>query len=137
MLVIPKVGLSRPSVVARAVYGTITLMSGLIVYDGWQQLRFRDVVGVIAGPVLTMFLSHLFAATLAKQVELGRSGDGYRASQDRAVGVLVSSSRRAAGGVRWDPYAPRILAERLSAGSSPWGQSHSGTGVGSPGAGPA
>ncbi len=50
MLVIPKAGLSRPSVVARAVYGWITLMSALIVYDGWQQLRFRDVVGVIAGP---------------------------------------------------------------------------------------
>jgi hypothetical protein len=58
------------------VYGTITLMSVLIVYDGWQQLRFRDVVGVIVGPVLAMFLSHLFAATLAKQVELGRAVTG-------------------------------------------------------------
>ena len=76
MLVIPKVGLSQPSVVAQAVYGSITLMSVLIVYDGWQQLRFRDVVGVITGPVLAMFLSHLFAATLAQQVELGRAVTG-------------------------------------------------------------
>lgn len=65
-------GLSRPFVVGRVVYGTITLMSVLVVYDGWQQLRFRDVVIVIVGPVLALFLSHLFAATLARQVELGR-----------------------------------------------------------------
>jgi hypothetical protein len=65
-------GFSRPFVVGRVVYGTITLMSVLVVYDGWQQLRFRDVVVVIVGPVLVLFLSHLFAATLAKQVELGR-----------------------------------------------------------------
>jgi hypothetical protein len=51
-------------------------MSVLIVYGGWQQLRFRDVVGVIVGPVLAMFLSHLFAATLARQVELGRAVTG-------------------------------------------------------------
>jgi hypothetical protein len=70
------VGLSRPPVVGRVVYGTITLMSVLIVYGGWQQLRFRDVVGVIVGPVLAMFLSHLFAATLARQVELGRAVTG-------------------------------------------------------------
>jgi hypothetical protein len=65
-------GLSRPFVVGRVVYGTITLMSVLVVYDGWQQLRFRDVVIVIVGPVLALFLSQLFAATLARQVELGR-----------------------------------------------------------------
>jgi hypothetical protein len=73
MLVPPKVGRSQSSVVGRVVYGTITLMSVLIVYDGWQQLRFRDVVGVIVGPVLALFLSHMFAATLARQVELGRT----------------------------------------------------------------
>jgi hypothetical protein len=74
--VTPKVSRSQSSVVGRVVYGTITLMSILIVYDGWQQLRFRDVVGVIVGPVLAMFLSHLFAATLAKQVELGKAVTG-------------------------------------------------------------
>jgi hypothetical protein len=52
MLVPPKVGRSQSSFIGRVVYGTITLMSVLIVYDGWQQLRFRDVVGVIVGPVL-------------------------------------------------------------------------------------
>lgn len=84
----PKVGLSRPFILSRVVYGTITLMSILIVYDGWAQLRFRDVVVVIVGPVLAMFLAHLFAATLAKQVELGRAVTGA----ERAT-IVRSESR--------------------------------------------
>lgn len=84
----PKGGLSRPFIVSRVVYGTITLMSILIVYDGWAQLRFRDVVVVIVGPVLAMFLAHLFAATLAKQVELGRAATGA----ERAT-IVRSESR--------------------------------------------
>jgi hypothetical protein len=47
-------------------------MSVLIVYDGWQQLRFLGVVAVIVGPVLAMFLSHIFSASLAQQLTLGR-----------------------------------------------------------------
>ena len=42
---------SRPVLVGRIVYGTITLMSVLIIYDGWQSLRLRDIVVVIVGPV--------------------------------------------------------------------------------------
>jgi hypothetical protein len=76
MLVTPRWA-SRPPVAGRVVYGAITLMSVLIVYDGWQQLRSRDV-GVIVGPVLAMYLSHLFAATLARQVELGRAVTGTK-----------------------------------------------------------
>jgi hypothetical protein len=68
---------ARPRTVDRVIYGTITLMSVLIVYDGWQQLRFIDVVWVIVGPVLAMFLSHVFAANLAAQVALGRSPTGH------------------------------------------------------------
>ena len=63
---------ARPIDVDRVVYATITLMSVLIVYDGWQQLTFLGVVAVIFGPVLAMFLSHVFSASLAQQVALGR-----------------------------------------------------------------
>jgi hypothetical protein len=93
MPVTPKAGLSRPPVAGRGVYGTITLMSVLIVYGGWQQLRFRDVVGVIVGPVLAMFLSHLFAATLAKQAGLGRAVTGTertRIAQSESAFLLLA-----------------------------------------------
>lgn len=66
------IGASRPVDTDRLIYATITLMSVLIIYDGWQQLEFIQVVGVIAGPVLAMFLSHVFSASLALQVSLGR-----------------------------------------------------------------
>ncbi len=48
------------------------MMSVLIIYDGWQHLRLIDVVGVIIGPVLAMFLAHVFSATMAQHVEAGR-----------------------------------------------------------------
>jgi len=48
------------------------MMSVLIIYDGWQQLRLIDVVGVIVGPVLAMFLAHSFSAAMAQHVEAGR-----------------------------------------------------------------
>jgi hypothetical protein len=62
----------RPVYLDRVVYSTITLMSVLIIYDGWQHLRLLDVVGVIVGPVVAMFLAHVFSALVARQVELGR-----------------------------------------------------------------
>jgi hypothetical protein len=64
--------LARPVLVNRIVYATITVMSVLIIYDGWQQLRLIDVIAVIAGPVVAMFIAHAFSASPAKQVELGR-----------------------------------------------------------------
>jgi hypothetical protein len=63
---------TKPVDVDRVVYATITLMSVLIVYDGWQRLRFLGVVAVIVGPVLAMFLSHIFSASLAQELTLGR-----------------------------------------------------------------
>ena len=48
------------------------MMSVLIIYDGWQKLKLIDVFGVIIGPVLAMFLAHVFSAAMAKHVELGR-----------------------------------------------------------------
>ena len=46
--------------VDRVIYTTITLLSVLIIYDGWEQLQFWDVVAVILGPIVAIFLSHVF-----------------------------------------------------------------------------
>jgi hypothetical protein len=64
---------AHPILVDRIVYATITIMSVLIIYDGWQHLKSLDVIGVIVGPVIAMFLAHLFSASLAKQVEAARA----------------------------------------------------------------
>ena len=64
--------LSRPVLVDRIIYATITIMSVLIIYDGWQKLRLVDVIGVIAGPILAMFLAHVFSAAMAQHVATGR-----------------------------------------------------------------
>jgi hypothetical protein len=112
----PQAGLSRPFVVSRVVYGTITLMSVLIVYGGWEQLRFRDVVAVIVGPVLALFLCHSFAATLAKQVERGKVLTGAERarivrSESRflllavppivVVGILTLAGLSMSASIRW------------------------------------
>src|SRR4249919_1508278 len=56
----------------RIIYTTVTLLSVLIIYDGWATLRFWDVVAVILGPILAIFLSHVFGAELGTRVALGR-----------------------------------------------------------------
>src|SRR3954452_11908763 len=58
--------------VDRLVYTTITLISVLIIYDGWNRLSFWGVLAVILGPILAIFLSHLFGAELGTRVALGR-----------------------------------------------------------------
>ena len=58
--------------VDRLVYTTITLVSVLIIYDGWNQLSFWGVLAVILGPMLAIFLSHLFGAELGTRVAMGR-----------------------------------------------------------------
>ena len=58
--------------VDRIVYTTITLLSVLIIYDGWNHVTFWGVLAVIAGPMLAIFLSHLFGAELGTRVALGR-----------------------------------------------------------------
>jgi hypothetical protein len=40
--------------VDRLIYTTITLLTVLIIYDGWEELRFWDVVTVIVGPILAI-----------------------------------------------------------------------------------
>ena len=61
---------SRPVYLDRAVYTTITIASVLIAYEGWENLRFWAAAGVILGPVLAMFVAHVFSASLARQAEL-------------------------------------------------------------------
>jgi VanZ family protein len=63
-------------------------MTVLVIYDGWQNLRFVDVVAVIVGPVLAMFLSHVFAGALAQQVALGR-----RPTNHERLRIVASESR--------------------------------------------
>jgi hypothetical protein len=64
--------LRHPVRVERVVVMTITLMSALIVYDGWDKLRFVDVAAIIVGPIVAIFASHVFAGALVARVELGR-----------------------------------------------------------------
>ena len=63
---------TRPVMIDRVVYTTITLMCVLIIYDGWSQLRLIDAVLIIVGPVLAMFIAHIFSASLGKRAELRR-----------------------------------------------------------------
>jgi hypothetical protein len=42
---------TQPILIDRIVYATITIVSVLIIYDGWQNLRLVDVIGVLVGPV--------------------------------------------------------------------------------------
>jgi hypothetical protein len=79
---------SRPLYLDRAVYSTITIMSVLIVYDGWQNLKFWAAVGVILGPVLAMFVSHVFSASLARQAELHR-----RPGRSEQLNIVRTESR--------------------------------------------
>jgi hypothetical protein len=69
----------RPIVVDRLIYTTITMMSVLIIYDGWQHLRLFDVAAVIVGPVLAMFIAHVFSASIARQME----ADGVLTARQR------------------------------------------------------
>ena len=79
---------SRLDYLDRAIYTTITVMSVLIVYDGWQNLKLGAAVGVILGPVLAMFVSHVFSASLARQAELNR-----RPGRSEQMRIIWTESR--------------------------------------------
>jgi hypothetical protein len=44
----------------------------LIIYDGWEELRFWDVVTVVVGPILAIFMGQVFGAALGTRVALDR-----------------------------------------------------------------
>ena len=92
--------------VDRLIYTTITLMSILIVYDGWATLTLAGVVAVIVGPMLAIFLGHVFGAGMGTRVQFGRplTGAERRAvfvEESRFLLLLVPRRRRA--GQRSDP----------------------------------
>ena len=82
--------------VDRVIYTTVTLMAVLIIYDAWEQLRFWNVVTVIVGPLLAIFLSHVFGATLGSRVALGRPLPAMSTAQSspRSADFYSSPSRR-------------------------------------------
>lgn len=56
------------------VYVTVTLMSILVVYDGWQDLkRPLGIAAVVIGPTIALGTAHAFAEILESQVKTGRS----------------------------------------------------------------
>ena len=57
----------------RLINTTITLLTVLIIYDGWESLSFWGVAVVIVGPLLAVFLSHIFADALGDRVDRGRA----------------------------------------------------------------
>ena len=63
---------SKPSVIGRIVTATITLVTVLIVYDGWATLKFFDVFLIVLGPIIAVVTSHVFSNSLVQQVDLGR-----------------------------------------------------------------
>ena len=70
---VPAPGLTSRRVVERACYTTIMLMSVLVLYDGWENLKLIGVVAVIVGPVLAMVLAHVFAVSIAREVDLKKT----------------------------------------------------------------
>jgi hypothetical protein len=82
----------RPSVIDRAVYGTIVVTSVLVVYDGWASLKVLGAIAVILGPIVAMVIGHVFAATVAAYPKLGRAphgGELLRIVRRRSRFVLV------------------------------------------------
>jgi hypothetical protein len=51
-------------------------------------LRLRDAVFVVVGPVLAIFISHVFASSLVQHMELGR-----RPTRREWIGTVVFESR--------------------------------------------
>jgi hypothetical protein len=68
--------LRRPGMIERIVVMTISWLSALIIYDGWDVLRFVDVAAIIFGPIAAIFAAHVFAGALTERVRLGRGLTG-------------------------------------------------------------
>lgn len=62
--------------VATWVYGTVTLMSVLAVYEWAADMRYLGVVAVVIGPTIALALAHLFADVLKFEVDHARRPNG-------------------------------------------------------------
>ncbi len=59
--------------IATWVYVTVSLMSILVVYDGWQELKgVAGIVIVVVGPTIALGVAHVFADIVQHQVHHGR-----------------------------------------------------------------
>jgi hypothetical protein len=103
----------RPVAINRAVVGTITVTSVLIVYDGWAGRKLLDVVAIIVGPVLAMFIAHVFAGALAAYAARGRHFS--KSELPKVVGAEL--------GWIWLAVPPTTLLLILSAVGVPLGDS--------------
>ncbi len=80
--------------VERTVYGTVVLMSVLVVYEGWASLTsFLGATLVIIAPVVALVLAHYFADLMSLHVEVQRPL--HRAEWTgligREVGILLAA----------------------------------------------
>ena len=66
----------------------LLITTTLIIYDGWDTLRFVDVAAVVLGLIIAIFASHVFAGALAERAQLGRSLTGRE-----RLALLVRESR--------------------------------------------
>jgi hypothetical protein len=66
----------HPDTIDRGVYGTIVVTSALVIYDGWGNLKLRDAIVVIVGPLVAMVIGHVFAAAIAAYPTLGHRPAG-------------------------------------------------------------
>ncbi len=72
---------SKPSVIGRIVTATITLVTVLIVYDGWATLKFFDVCLIVLGPIIAVVTAHVFSNTLVQEVEPRQTPDDERVAR--------------------------------------------------------
>ena len=84
---------ARPPAIGRVVTATITLVCVLIIYDGWAKLRVLDVVLIILGPILAIFVSrvldHARAAGPARTAT-----EPARVARERPLRVAIPCSSR-------------------------------------------
>src|SRR6476660_941090 len=75
------------------VYGTVTLLSVLVVFEGWKDLRGPGAVALVTlGPGLALALAHFFGEALDEHVRLHRPlrrREWRRAVVDSSVFLLM------------------------------------------------
>jgi hypothetical protein len=103
---------TQPILVDRIVYATITIVSVLIIYDGWQNLRLVDVIGVLVGPV---------AADVPRSCHFSFTGEASRpragtylerSLDNRQIGVTILACLPSTWGHRLGPLRSRVIAQR-------------------------
>lgn len=80
--------------VERTAYGTVVLMSVLVVYEGWAQLTsFVGTCIVIIAPTLALLLAHYFADVMAMHVQTRRSlrAAEWRQLSTRQTGIVLAA----------------------------------------------